>query len=265
MRFNYVVTIHNSEQHLRYVLDAIRKVREDTSEVYLCLDGCTDGSKEICDEYPEFHQIITLDIRETAVITNALKTIPQIGYNLIIQDDVVLQDPLTEEHIKECYIRFPNIGVLGFRHGANFETDVLTNDKHASEVDLIQNKFQPQLWPIPNLEEGFITERQFVYKSPICVSSEVVNKLGGYDKRFEPIAHDDTEYCVRATKEGYRNFVISMKLMQPVQWGGSRRNPYSHLMDLKMHKDHMDLIRELYPDELLKPRPSLDNIQIWTT
>jgi GT2 family glycosyltransferase len=244
MKFAYIVTIHNSEHHLAYVLQGIKNVMGAESKVYCVLDGCTDGSESIVDDFG-FNKIITPNVRETKAITTALNTIPKADYYFILQDDVVLQDPDTEKNIKDIYTIFHNIGVLGMRHGCNMEDDWLTNGKHASEKDLICNEFQPDMG-VPKLQEGLLVEREIVYKSPICLSGEVVEKLGGYDPRFEPIAHDDTEYCLRAIKEGYKNYVYALKLMQPIQWGGTRRHPEVHKDNLQMHVDHMNLLRKIY-------------------
>lgn len=243
MKFAYIVTIHNSEQHLRYVLQGIQNVKSYDSEVYCVLDGCTDGSEAIVNDF-NFKKIITPNVRETKAITTALSQI-KADYYFILQDDVVLQDGDTEEKIKELFSKY-KIGVLGMRHGCNLESDWLTNGKHASEKDLICNEFQPDMG-IPKLKEGEIVERQIVYKSPICLSREVVEKLGGYDPRFEPIAHDDTEYCIRAILAGYKNYVYALKLMQPIQWGGTRRFTKQHDDNLGYHIEHMNLIRKLYP------------------
>ncbi len=264
--FNYIVTIHNSEQHLGYVLQGIQNVKGPDSKVYCVLDGCTDGSESIVDDFG-FNKIFTPNVRETRSISTALLQIPKADYYLILQDDVVLQDADTEEHIKEVYKKLGDVGVLGFRHGINFEADVLTNCKHASERDLVNSIFQPFMESAEILEEGYVTPRDVVYKSPICLSRELVEDLGGYDPRFEPIAHDDTEYCIRAYRYGYTNYVCAMKLMQPVQWGGTRRNPKVHEDNLKFHVEHMDLIRDIYKNQLealsLYERPT-GKTQIWT-
>ncbi len=263
--FNYIVTIHNSADHLRKVLTALAAVKSAGSEVYCVLDGCTDESAAIVDDF-SFSTMTLPNVRETTSITRALRATPQLpnSYNVILQDDVILHDDKFEEHILEIYKRFPDIGVLSLRHGANFEPDVLTNGKHVSERDVIQSAYQPYL-KADILPENHITFRQVVYKSPIVISSEVVNKLGGYDERFAPIAHDDTEYCVRAFMAGYRNAVVALDVEQPIEWGGTRRHP-NQPDNMKMHQEHMDLLRELYPHELLTLAynpPSLANIKLW--
>lgn len=261
MTFNYIVTIHNSADHLRPVLDAVKRVKGKDSKVRCILDGCTDQSLDIViEEYPDFDYMIWDDVRETKAITLTLNQllewntkIPSMNalrdYQIILQDDVILKDPKLEEHIEAIYKKFAPVGVLGFRHGCNFCSDVMTKGKYASECDLIQSEHQA-VFRIPVLKSGFITERQVVYKSPICLSREVVEKLGGYDERFFPIAHDDTEYCLRAMKAGYKNYVAAVDVEQPMAWGGTRRNIKVNSDSDQLHIEHLNLLRTLYPKEL---------------
>lgn len=260
--FNYIVTVHNSARHIKYVYDALLNVKTSTSKVYVVIDGCTDESKQIAKDY-SFNILETNDVRETLAINHALKNCPQDGYNIILQDDVIIRDKNIEEKIKTIYQQFPDLGVLGFRHGCNFEKDILYNNKPVSEVNLIMNKWQPHFANIEQMNDGYITFRHVVYKSPICVSSEVVNKLGGYDERFAPIAHDDTEYCIRAMKAGYKNAVVSIDIDQPISWGGTRRFSSKYI---DLHREHMNLIRKIYPAELLEyssKEANLTQIKLW--
>jgi len=266
--FKYIITIHNSQDHLREVLNGVKSVKTAFSKVYCVLDGCTDDSEAICDEFPTFKKILTSNVRETKAITLALGQISQNegDFNVILQDDVVLTDKQFEDKIIKAYEWNPKIGVLGMRHGCNFKDDALVSGEHSSEQDLIQNECQPEIPKVPQIEEGYITERQVVYKSPICISGEVVKKLGGYDQRFEPIAHDDTEYCIRAIKEGYKNYVLGIQLLQPPAWGGTRRFTKTHEDNLHYHKEHMNLIRKLYTKEisdLSKNKPSPETCKIF--
>ncbi len=262
MNFNYIVTIHNSRWHLKKVLKALFAVKGKDSRVFCVLDGCTDGSERIVDKFG-CQKIFTPDIRETLAINAALKAVPQDGYNIILQDDVLMLDKDTERKILELYRRFPDLGVVSFRHGGNLEPGTLDNGKPVPETDLIQSAWQPWLRNVPLLADGYATFRQVVYKSPICISSEVVNKLGGYDERFAPNAHDDTEYCIRAHKAGLRNAVVALKVDQPLKWGGTRR----HKRQPKdLHAEHMDLLRRLYPAQigyLSSNHPSSDQIRLW--
>jgi|ERR1039458_6899085 GT2 family glycosyltransferase len=253
--FNYFITIHNSEAHLNFVLDGLFKCSSDLDRVWCILDGCTDGSKEIVKDYG-LQYIELKDVRETRAITYALKNLPLSEYNVILQDDVVIQSSMFESDIRKAYEKFPDIGVLGMRHGANFGKD-------AEELSIVQNEFQPPVGKFENLKSGHITERQLVFKSPICLSKKVVETLGGYDDRFAPIGYDDYEYCIQAYKAGFKNYVYALDIDQPVEWGGTRRNPVSNYRQYEI--DHLKLLKELYPKEietLSTNHPSLEQIKI---
>lgn len=262
--FNYIVTIHNSEAHLSKVLAALNACRGKDSKVYAVIDGCSDGSKMIAEAFG-CEIIETPDVRETMAINAALKKVPVAPYTMILQDDVILHDDEIEQKIVKAYQIVPNIGVMSLRHGANFKEDTLTNGQHASEKDVIQNEYQPYLPGVQILPSGYMTFRQVVYKSPIVLSETVLNELGGYDERFAPIAHDDTEYCIRAIRAGYQNVICAFDVEQPPEWGGTRRFAKKHEeVNVPMHEAHMNLIRELYPKELslLSANPITDTIQI---
>lgn len=247
--FNYFVTVHNSEKHLSKVLSSL--VANSSGKIYVILDGCTDGSKVIAESF-SVEIIETPNLRETLAINHALKHVPLADYNFILQDDVVLLDHC-EGAIKKCFDLMP-IGVLSMRHGADLKEDTLTNGQAVSERNVIQSEFQPYLPNVPLLPKGHIISRQIVYKSPICIQRHVIEELGMYDERFAPIAHDDTEYCIRALNEGYFNAVVALPMVQPLEWGGTRRHPQPR----DYHQEHMDLLRKLYPMDIerMSKRPS---------
>lgn len=262
--FNYIITIHNSEEHLRSVFMYLTACKAESSRIYAVIDGCTDGSKKIAENFGATI-LETPDIRETLAINHALKNIELADYNVIMQDDVLVRDVYFEENIRALYKAVPNLGVVSLRHGANFRPDTLTNGLHASEKDVVQNEHQNYLDNVEHLKEGFYTERQIVYKSPICLSKDVIEKLGGYDERIAPIAHDDTEYCIRAFKAGFKNVVYALPISQPLHWGGTRRFAMPSETNVRYHQEHMDLLRTLYPEEisyLQANPPSLEQIKI---
>jgi len=252
--FNYLITIHNSEGHLSHVLDGVFKVSSSLNHVLCILDGCKDKSKEVVKDYG-LNYIELNNVRETRAITYALTQLPVSDYNVILQDDVVMKDTSFERKIMEVYDKFPDIGVLGMRHGCNLGSDL-------EEIEIVQNIFQPSVGKFETLKDGHITERQVVFKSPICLSKKVVKALGGYDDRFAPVGCDDFEYCIRAYKAGFKNYVYACDIDQPVEWSGEKR--FATLNLGAYRDDHMNLLRMLYPQEiefLSNNHPSLEQIK----
>lgn len=258
--FNYLITIHNSQNHIAKVIESILRVKGKDSKIYAILDGCTDRSEAMVDKFPEVIKIITPDIREMLAINEGLRQSSHADFYFIMQDDVFLIDPLIEEKIKKCYEKCPDIGVLSLRHGGN----LIGEDTYNPFNEIIQSESQPYIQNIPLLPIGKMTCRQVLFKSPIVISAEVYKRLGGYDERFAPIAHDDTEYCMRAIAAGYKNMIVAIEVIQPMEMGGTRRVK-QNIDFIQAHEKNMKLIRELYPKELkylIENHPSIEEIII---
>ncbi len=268
--FNYIINIHNSEAHLEQVLDAVMKCRGMYSKIFCILDGCTDGSERIVSRYPMV-KIITSDIRETLAINVALRHIKESGnvakYNIILQDDVIIVDSNIEQRLLNLFQTYPKVGIVGLRHGANIADDCLSSGKPACEKDIVQNAMNSLVGDYPTLDEGEMTFRQIVYKSPICVTKECVDALdGGYDETFAPIHHDDTEFCIRARNKGFNIAVLGFKIYQPREWSGCIRFG-SNMGKLDyLQQEHMDLIRSMYREEIvdmIANPPANEIIKLW--
>ena len=265
---NYIVTSHNSEGHIAMVLSALMQVRKSpTNPIYCVLDGCTDGTESVVRRYP-VKIITTPDVYEMRCLNIAFREIPQPddGLNFILQDDVVLTDPDTEMKIDWLYRLFPGLGIVGMRHGFNLPDDALTSGEQVPSCDKIENDHNIPGFRLPGyaqLANGCFTYRQMIYKSPIVIPCKVVNTLGGYDERFAPTAHDDTEFAMRACRAGFKNGIVAIDVCQPMDWRGSSSAPVDFT---KLHIEHMNLIRELYPDllrELGHARPSTLEMRLW--
>lgn len=263
--FNYIITVHNSEDHLEQVINGAMKCRSLYSKIYVVLDGCTDRSKEITARFP-VTIIETPDVRETLAINAALKVVRPECHNIILQDDVVLQEPQIEEKILALYAKYPKLGIIGFRHGANLRADCLTSTGPSSETDIVQSAVNCGVGSFPELQNGEMALRQVVYKSPICIPSFLVKLLGGYDEKFAPIHHDDTEYCIRAFAAGYETAVVALRVYQPREWSGCNRFGSSMKSNDHFQEEHMNLIRKLYPEtieRMLANIPSKEIIKVW--
>src|SRR5690242_18856950 len=197
MRFNYIVTIHNKEDLIARVVGGLLYSAGDDSHVYLVLDGCTDGTERVVDSLirdyvgvpitkihaPDVHEILSLNL--------ALRQVPQDGegYNILVQDDVILGDWNFEEKVVAVNRHYGNrIGVLSFRHGVNVVADMEARD--IREVDVIETAYGQGLCAEP-LMPGDAAERMVSLRSPECLSFETVRRIGLLNERFAPYMYDD--------------------------------------------------------------------------
>jgi glycosyltransferase involved in cell wall biosynthesis len=261
-RFNYIVTIHNKEDLIEKVIIGILIGAGGNSHLYLVLDGCTDGTEEVVDRLidensglpitklyaPDVHEILSLNI--------ALRQIPQEGdgYNILVQDDVILADRYFEQKVLAVYTRFENrIGVLSFRHGINLIIDA----GGIEEVDLIENSYGYGMCETPLLP-GFAVERMVCLRSPQCVSFATIRQIGVLNEKYAPYTYDDHDYGLRCLRAGLVNVVYSVKVRSRVEWGGMRRKPQPGAAAIMkrnrryVYDDHAEFIRTLKREAFLK-------------
>lgn len=264
-RFNYIVTIHNREDLIERVLTSILVCAGSDSHVYLVLDGCTDRTESIVDAMlsewvglpvtklyaPDVHEIRSLNI--------ALRSIPQVGdgYNVLIQDDIILRDRQLEKKIIEIYRHFSDkVGVLSFRHGANVDVDDDVGE--VKDLDVLESVYGQGMVDEP-LAPGHAATRMVCMRSPQCISFETIRKVGVLDERFAPYTYDDYDYCLRCLKAGLINLVYALKVVSRVEWGGMRRSPQPGVLEIMkrnrryVFQNHSDFIRTLSRVDFLRP------------
>ena len=232
--FNYIITIHNKEDLLQKVLTGVVKCCGPNSVVYPVLDGCTDASEAITDEIIRdnpnvpIHKLYENNVHEILSINAALKVADQSkpGYNIILQDDVILADETLEEQVQKLYgATNGSLGYVSFRMGADLAADRLTRGNTFAFDNYVENAYGPGLIKNDPLLPGQFAFRQIAIKSPVCIPTAVINRFGLLDEKLVPCCHDDVEYCLRMLGHGYQNGVYGLKLFSDVDWGTTRRKP----------------------------------------
>jgi len=167
-----------------------------------------------------------------------------------LQDDVILLDNSIEKKIIHLYEKMgPRLGYLSFRLGGNLKDDVLESGDGSPFKDYVENAFGHGIDKSNILLPGQFAFRSIVIKSPACIPTLIIRQFGLLDENLSPCFHDDTEYCLRLLKNGYKNGVFGIEYQSNLEWGGTRKKP-----DLDLYKNikkNMDYIRQKYHDEIL--------------
>lgn len=250
--FNYIITIHNKEDLIESVLNGVIKCCHENSFIYPVLDGCTDMTEKIIDEMilknvsVPIRKIFTPDVHETRSINAGLFNSDQkhYGFNIILQDDVIIDDYYIEEKIKYIYdwSKKP-LGIISLRMGANFKKDWLTGGGSIPFNNLCENIYGHGTLGAKIIFEGQFTYRAFPFKSPVCIPCEIINQFGILEEKLSPHTYDDLEYAIRLIKAGYRNGVFALRFHSKKEWGGTRRNQQNVT---EVQKRNINFIREWY-------------------
>src|SRR5580700_6646727 len=122
--FNYIITIHNKEQLLARTLAGVAACCGPASRIYPVLDGCTDNSEKIVDLFArtsglDVCKLYAPDVHMLKSVNTGLREIKE-GFTIVLQDDVILEDPALETKIAALYEAFgPSLGVVSLRLAAN--------------------------------------------------------------------------------------------------------------------------------------------------
>ncbi|MEO6221281.1 MAG: glycosyltransferase [Ginsengibacter sp.] len=250
--FNYIITIHNKEDLIEDVLNSVIKCCRDNSFIYPVLDGCTDKSEEIIDriilknDSIKITKIHTPDVHETKSINAGLlnSNQEQHGFNIILQDDVIIDDFEIEQKIEYIYKwSIQPLGMVSFRMGANFKKNWLTNKENAPFKNFTENIYGHGSISTKIILLGQFNYRAFPFKSPICIPCEIINQLGIFEEKLSPHTYDDLEYSIRIIMAGYANGIFALKFRSRKEWGGTRRIQ-QNVIDVQ--KKNIKLIRDSY-------------------
>lgn len=241
-RFNYIITIHNKEDLIKEVLENVVACARENSYIYPVLDGCTDNTENIVNEVirenpqVKITKVYAPNVHELKSINAGLRAASQAehGFNIILQDDVILEDHNLESTVIRFYEYFgyEKVGYLGFRHGVNLylkdlpEIVEMFNKKEnlIEERNIIESAYGTGLSPKP-LEPYMAVERMAAVGSPQCVSTYVVNKIGLWDEAMAPVSWTCHDISLRCLQVGLHNYAFAIKFKSDIEWGSTRSKP----------------------------------------
>lgn len=269
--FNYIITIHNKEELIEKVINSIIKCSHKNSFIYPVLDGCTDKSEEIIDEiilnnpHVQISKIIMNDVHEILSINAGLSISNQKveGYNIILQDDVILKDYNLENKVDQLYKRIGvKLGYTSFRLGANLKQDFISNDESSLFVNFVESAYGHAISNTDVLLPGQFAFRNIAIKSPVCIPTSIINKFGLLDEKLAPCFHDDTEYSLRLIRNGYKNGVFVLDYESDLDWGGTREKPNPRYAEYI--KNNIAYIRKEYQEDIVKIISSKQDLEVLT-
>lgn len=245
--FNYIVPIFNKEDVLERTLEGIHSCAQDSeSKFILVVDGCTDNSESIVDEFIKnssfrAEKIIMPNVHMLLSVNAGLERVTS-GFSIIMQDDIVLTETDFERYLYDLYSRRTKTGVVSLRYASNIEPTPLidriklgTTKGMIMETDLIRGPSDYNSNIIRGDYYNFYP-RMSAINGPNCIPWEVLSRIGKFDSNLAPYGFDDPEFCLRALKAGFTNGLFPLNYISEEDWGGTRRSK-SFLNEVaKIHK-----------------------------
>jgi glycosyltransferase involved in cell wall biosynthesis len=236
--FSYIVTVHDKEALLRRVLDGVAASASRPARVIVVLDGCSDRSPAIAAEFRDtspldVRLVSTPDVHEILAINAAMEHI-QPGYVVIVQDDVVLQEPELERRVVALDERLEGkLGYLSFRMAADVRQTRLVSRVAAAVRErnprtlggmLDQYNYIAHPGEVNDMPRAALYEfhpRMIGIKSPICLGPRLVATGAVLDSSLAPYCYDDAELSLRALSRGLVNGVYPVPFTTRPEWSGT--------------------------------------------
>ena len=260
-----ILTIHNKEWLIREVLDGIVKNTSGDYELIVVLDGCTDKSFDIVEDYfygKNYNLIIatTPDVYETKANNVGLKSASG-EYVIIVQDDMIIKEQGWNLRMQKPFDAFDDVFAVTSRTAHNWEFN--PNTKHLGMIEDLDNCWSDICIHTNHADRKNISRDTFAIRSsvnrgPLMIDHGDLKKLNYLDEVFSPQDMDDHDLMYRMHKE--LNKVCGcywIDFESKDEWGGTRvsGSPAPWLLkanhkNMKIFYDrHKDLIDLEYKNE----------------
>lgn len=232
-----ILTIHNKAFLIEPVVAGILKnISPDTKELITIFDGCTDDSEMLFDKtIRDFSPGIIVikksapDIWEVKSNNIGLKT-SQCDFSCLIQDDMVVTEKNFDQRLRKPMQAFSDCFAVSARGSHNDVLDSRGNLRLTNLIgrenpcgDLPLMRRIKSLFGRSNDGRNIFGIRDIVFRGPLLLDNERLQKLNYLDESFSPLDLDDHDLCFRAYKEfGWICGSYTVKYDSEAHWGGVR-------------------------------------------
>jgi len=261
--YSLILTVHNKDFILSQVLESIKKYTTNNYELIVVLDGCSDASESILDNFInqnknlKVKKIYTPDVFETKANNAGLKEATG-DMVVIIQDDMIINEDSWNLRLQKPFDEFNDVFAVTASSAFNYRFN--SSSQHIflpSEIDREIGDcwsdiftYESHINRSQGLSRNIFAIRNNVCRGPLMIDHSDLVKLNYFDEIFEPQDQDDADLCYRAFKElGKVVGSYWIDYISDISWGGTRpdgNNPASWL--LKSHHKNTRIVFERHKD-----------------
>lgn len=205
MNLSLNLTVHNKENILPDVLNGILAFTSGTYELVIILDGCTDGSQSVVEQFKNDnpHKKIILvfadNVFETKSNNIAVKN-SEGDYIIIIQDDVIIQEKDWNIRLLKPFENFSDVFAVTGNTAHNWELNKYSKDLNSDIInnnrwcDILNHVHHANRHTMPR---DIFAVRDSVNRAPLAINRMDLQTLGYFDEAFYPLEMDDHDLCFR--------------------------------------------------------------------
>jgi len=238
------LTIHNKDFLIENVLNSIKNLTHNEYEIIAVLDGCTDNSEIIVNDFFSRNSHIAHNILYAPNIfetkSNNLAAKNSNGeYLIIVQDDMIVNEEGWDKRLLKPFV-FDDVFAVTARTAHNWivnHNSININDKFDRDdcwSDVINHVEHAS---IDNLGRDTFGIRSCVNRGPLAIRKDIFDLMNGFDEEFYPQDSDDHDFCYRANKKtGMLCGCYPINYISQNEWGGTRENGQTKSWMLKANQ-----------------------------
>ena len=195
-----VLSAYNQEEIIEDVLKGIyNNCSKLTSEVIVVLDGCTDLTPIIVDNFMKNTKqrwdistkvLHTPNVFEVEANNTGLRVSTQ-PYTILVQDDMVVQELGWDVRLIKPMLVWDDVFAVSSRMAHDNEI----RDEAMAHTNLIG-------WEVTGQERNKFYIRDSCNRGPLALRMDVVRDLNYLDEIYSPLGWDEHDICMRAYKMG---------------------------------------------------------------
>jgi glycosyltransferase involved in cell wall biosynthesis len=258
--YSIILTIHNKNFLVKESLERIKNLTKGSFETIVVLDGCSDGSDTIVNNFVKenpkmkFKVEYSDDIFETKANNIGLK-LAESEHVIIIQDDMLMNEDGWNVRLTKPFRSYKDVFAVSSNCAHNWEFN--PNSVHLNMEEDLDNCWCDIIKHVDhagkpwNLPRDVFAVRQCVNRGPLAINHDDLITMNYFDEEFAPLDMDDHDLCFRMSKK--LNKVVGCywtDFISDFSWGGTHQNgshkPWffksNHKNTKMVWKRHSDLI-----------------------
>lgn len=257
MNLSVNLTIHNKGFLLRNVLQGIKENTLSNFELVTVLDGCTDDSENILDDFIKQNPSLRIkklfadDVFETKSNNIAAKA-SEGDFIAIVQDDMIITESGWDERMLLPFSKFGDVFSVTSRTSHNWVIN--ERSEHLNLENIPRGVWSDILLHVDhahsrNTPRDYFEIRDSSNRGPLMINHQDFEKLGYLDEDFAPLDMDDHDLHCRALKElGKVTGLFWIDFISEERWGGTRASGSTAQWHLDANHKNSKLILDRHRD-----------------
>lgn len=257
------LTVHNKDLLLEDSLERIKKYTKSNYELVVVLDGCTDRSEQILDNWisnnsqVKTKKLYADNVFETKSNNIAAKA-SEGDFIFIVQDDMLINEDGWDLRMLKPFQKFKDVFSVTSKTSHNWIFN--QNSQHVGLENI-----PPGIWSdvlihvdhahYQNTPRDVFEIRDSSNRGPLVINHEDLEKMGYFDEIFSPQEMDDHDLHYRMAKQlGKVTGIYWVDIICDPQWGGSRKNGHTVQWALDSCHKNQRIIYNRHSDVLNRRR-----------